>query len=317
MKRSILLALFVALAIPGQAHGVLVFERPSTGSVYAARNDGTHAHRLARGSAPLVSPNGGYVAFQRVVSSDGSRVDLFVKGLPNGTLRRVVPNNGGPPVAWSRDSKRFLAAGAPGTAYVFNARTGRRHVIDTSDEVEAGAFSPSGRTIVLDEVGRYGGQLYAVPPRSFKEPDAVFDFGSAPLWGPAGFAYEVDDCCEGAMPSTYSDIVVRRFVHSDPHTVLHTHSDFARPVAWSADGTTLLAAEETHEFEAPPKATAVLVTPGTGEIRTVSPVFSAVKGLSRDGGQLLAEQNGNVVTATVDGTVRRLAANATNPSWTR
>jgi Tol biopolymer transport system component len=320
MKRSSLFALLVLLAIPGQANGALVFERPSNGSVYVAHNDGTQAHLVARGSAPLVSPSGRYVAFERVVSSDGLRVDLFVKGLPNGKVRRVVRTYGGPPLAWSRDSKRFLAAGwtAGGTAaYVFNVRTGRRHVIDTSDEVAAAAFSPNGGTIVLEEVGRDSGELHAVPPRSFKERDS-FDFGSAPVWGSAGLAYGVDN--RGTDdPHPYSDIVVRRFLGSERQTVLHTQSDYvAVPVGWSADGATLLAAEvRTDDLGENPKATAVLVTPQTGETRTLQPVFSAVNGLSRDGRQVLAEQNGDVVTATDDGTVRRVAANATDPSWTR
>jgi hypothetical protein len=62
---------------------------------------------------------------------------------------------------------------------------------------------------------------------------------------------------------------------------------------------------------------AVLVTPQTGETRTLAPVFSAVDGLSHDGRQVLAEQNGDVVSATDAGAVRLLARNATTPSWTR
>jgi hypothetical protein len=320
MKRSVLLALFAALAIPGQAHGVLVFQRASTGSIYAARNDGSQAHRVARGSAPLVSPNGRYVAFERVVSSDGLRVDLFVKRLRGGTARRVVRNYGGPPLVWSPDSQRFLAAGRTAgadAAYVFNVRTGRRHVIDTSDEMEAAAFSPNGRTMILEEAGRDSGEIVAVPPRSFKE-GGLIALGGAVVWGSAGLAYEVDACCEGATPPTYSDIVVRRFLRSEPQTVLHTQqSDFVRPVDWSADGATLLAAEETFEYAASPGAMAVLVTPQTGETRTLAPVFSAVDGLSHDGRQVLAEQNGDVVSATDAGAVRLLARNATTPSWTR
>jgi hypothetical protein len=319
MKRSSLLALLVVLAIPGRANGVLVFERPSTGSVYTARNDGTHARRLAQGSVPLVSPNGRYVAFERVVSSDGFRVDLFVKGLPNGKVRRVVRNYGGPPLAWSRDSKRFLAAGetAAGTAaYVFNVRTGRRHVIDTTDRPEAAAFSPNGRTIALAESFREG-HLYAVAPGSFKE-GALFDLGAAPVWGPVGLAYGVDN--RGTDdPNPYSDIVVRRFLNSERQTVLHTQSDFlAVPVSWSAAGATLLAAEvRTDDLGENPTATAVLITPKTRATRTLAPVFSSVSALSREGRLVLAEQNGDVVTATDAGTVTLIARNATNPSWTR
>jgi hypothetical protein len=317
MRRFRWLALFVAVVVPAPANATLVFERPSTGSIYAARNDGTQPHRLARGAAPLVSPNGRYIAFERVVSMDGSRVDLLVKGLPNGKVRRVVRNDAGPPLAWSRDSKRFLAAGAPGAAYVFNVRTGRRHVIDTSDEMEAAAFSPNGRTIVLEEAGRDSGELFAVPPHSFKEGN-LFDFGSAPAWGPVGLAYGLDN--RGSDdPHPYSDIVVRRFLNSEPQTVLHTQSDFvALPVDWSADGATLLAAEvRRDEFGENPRATAVLITPKTGATRTLVPVFSSVSALSRDGRVVLAEQNGDVVTATDAGTVARVAQDATNPSWTR
>jgi len=228
-------------------------------------------------------------------------------------VRRVVRAAYGVlPLAWSHDSKRFIADGGDG-AYVFNVRTGRRHVIVTTDNVEAATIGPDG-TMVLAESFREG-DLYSVPPGTFTEHDLYF--GAFPVWGPGGLAHEVDN--HGTDdPNQYSDIVVRRHLLSAPRTVLHTTSDYASPIGWSADGATLLAAEVSTRDGAPtPTATAVLITPKTGATRTLGPAFSAVSALSRDGRHVLAEQNGDVVTANEAGTVRLLAQNASHPSWTR
>lgn len=90
-------------------------------------------------------------------------------------------------------------------------------------------------------------------------------------------------------------------------------SPFLYPVEWSRDGHRLLAAQGESDFA----LHALMIVPSTCRVTTLSPVFSQVDALSRDGNTILGVIDGDVVTVTADGAVTVLAHGAVNPSWTR
>ena len=61
----------------------------------------------------------------------------------------------------------------------------------------------------------------------------------------------------------------------------------------------------------------VMIDPRTRTNRVVPQDFSELDGLSRHGKLILGVVNGNVVAATLPGSVRVLATGAVTPSWTR
>jgi len=133
--------------------------------------------------------------------------------------------------------------------------------------------------------------------------------GFAPAWGRRGiaFARERETRQSHSAPQLW---LIKRPGRRPQRFRARSGGGFI-PVAWSADGRTLLTAEAFADTQAR------LVAVGSRNVRTLAPVLSQIDGLSRDGKLVLAEQEGNVVAVGLDGAIRLLAANAASPSWTR
>jgi dipeptidyl aminopeptidase/acylaminoacyl peptidase len=319
--RTLLSAVVLTLLLASSARAELVFERPAHREVFVARDGGSAPRLLAHGIHPLVSPDGRRVAFERKRRFD--QVDVLVATLPGRHVQRLLHDVGGAPLVWSPDGRFLFTQGfaLDSTAlYVIDVSTGRRRAVPTDFGVDEAAISPDGRTLALVESFK-DTALYVVRAHGGR-PHALRVNAAAPAWGRGGLAYEQDDNPGPDQPflqQTFTEIVVRRRPNARARILLRTPPTFLSPVAWSSDGRELLvaAAYPPGLSPTPRPVQAVMVDRRTKHATTIAPLLTAVDGLSRDGRTVLAEQAGDVVAVSADGTIRRLAAAATSPSWTR
>ena len=129
--------------------------------------------------------------------------------------------------------------------------------------------------------------------------------GTEPVWGRGGVAF---------TRTVYNgkNLVLVNPRGRKQHLLVHSAVAPLFAVGWSHDGRILLAAQEAY-----PGLHALLIRPVARSVTTVSPLLSAIEGISRDGRRILAEANGNVVVCDQSGAVTILARDATAPSWTR
>jgi hypothetical protein len=301
----------VALALLGASPAAaarLAYERHGTRAIVAAYADGSHARVIARGSAPTISPNGRLVGFFR---NDGvGATNLYVVPWKGGRERRLVKGaygNGSPAgasIAWSRDS-RFVVVGdinARGS-YLVDVKRATRRLFRAPRSFGDASFSPrDNRFVVVDANDE--NQMYVASASG--GPAKRFTHGAFTQWGTPGVAF-----------NSASSLVLKPV--GKPRRVLIAESGgpFAVPVAWSASGGVLLAAENmTGEGLFTP----ALVRLPSGSVSRLPEQFADIDGLARDGTLLLAETaDGNVVSLATNGsgTTKLLATGATEPTWTR
>src|SRR5439155_14092982 len=81
-----LFAMLIGCAIGAPPAGaVLVYQRPATGEVVAARRDGSAPHVITHGTSPVIAPSGHKVAFFRKTSNGD--YDLRLVGIHGGRSR--------------------------------------------------------------------------------------------------------------------------------------------------------------------------------------------------------------------------------------
>ncbi|MGZ4395747.1 MAG: hypothetical protein ACXVZ2_10345 [Gaiellaceae bacterium] len=179
---------------------------PSQAVVWIANVDGSHAHRLGRGSVAVLTPDGRSVAVRRsdgiyLLSTDGGKV------LRRLTERRLRPQ------AWSPDGQTLIATRTGQLAVLeldaIDRKTGRVRVLD-SGSMYGFDFSPNGDEIVYSRAPTVSGQglcgdvfdLYVAklaggaPRRMTRDGADAF-----PIWGSKGIAFSrfpgggsVEDC---------------------------------------------------------------------------------------------------------------------------
>jgi hypothetical protein len=124
-----------------------------TPAVWVAEADGSHAHRIAAGNDPLVSPNGAYVAVQHFAQS-GAAIELYTTAGKRLGGYFDSAKDSATALAWSSTS-RYLAVGLSSTKTTGGGALG---LIDTSTlksrvvttGVIAGAsFNPAGTQLVF------------------------------------------------------------------------------------------------------------------------------------------------------------------------
>jgi hypothetical protein len=168
-------------------------ESSATASAWIAGVDGSHPHRLGRGSAAVLSPDGRSVAVLRrdgiyILSATGTRARRL-------TSRHLLPQ------AWSPDGKTIIATRTKPLAVLeldaIDSQSGRVGVL-ASGSLYGFDFSPKGDELVYSRAptatgeGPCGDQfdLYVTKPAGGTPRRLTHDGLSAfPAWGSAGIAF--------------------------------------------------------------------------------------------------------------------------------
>lgn len=333
------------LAAPAAAGATLVFVRqPLKPVVWAAADDGSGAHKIAKGSQPDLSPDGKTVAYFH--EGPGHAQELLV----------AATDGSGPPrkllgawretfvFAWSADSRRVAALTGPELGkrrlVVIDVGTGKQQTI-ASGYFWGVSFAPQGNEqlvyawagadrypphsdifrIDLLPIGAVG--VAAPTPRRLTSDHRSM----SPLWGPNGKIVFVKQL--GAKQRRYgpknelylmnvSGGQVKRLTHTKVDPLLTGLS----PTDWSADGKRLLA-----EFGGQDTSYAVAVNPKTGAQRALTAereIGFVGAALSADGRTVLGsvgEFEGNLAGRKVltipyaGGKPKLLVKNASEPDW--
>jgi hypothetical protein len=313
------LLLFAALAGTAQAapgghsSGSLAYvaaaEHGRAGGVWLARADGSGAHRIAAGEAPLLSPDGRKLAFARVESRPGRRSLLILS-----PRRRVVgryfrfPQNA-EPLAWSPDSRylavwthRSASKGPPRLAILDTVARRARFV--ARGWIEGVSFAPRGADRLVFGLGRrilYSAprDLYVVGARGGRARRLTEDGNSLnPVWGPQGILY--DRRTLRATVPTHAPFLpaYEIFLYRQGGSIQVTHLEPEPlvgglvPVAVSADGSHLLANYYEERFGSVRGFPWAVDVP-TGTAQPLTPLESGYvaegRGISRDGSRVLVE----------------------------
>jgi Tol biopolymer transport system component len=335
MSLRTILPFFVAVSLAAAApsSATIVYEKnPFKPRVYAAADDGSSPVRLAAGELPRISPDGTTVAYETQYA--GNSVPTL----------RVVPVAGGPsrlllkPVwftfVFSPDSRTIAAITGKEVGkkrlVLIDLATGAVRPVD-SGQFSGVSFSADSSRLVYARAPKD-----SYPPRSDLFVAAVAggaptalttDHHSVdPLWGAPGIAF-----VKMRKPARRGDAYKQDIYLVDPATavarrVTRTKVPFLLsgldPVAWSADGSRLLA-----EFGGQDTSYAETVDPATGVVRRVGRFSDGIVGydLSADGSTILATTGGydpgdphDIVTLPYTGgrpTV--LVRDGFSPDWTR
>lgn len=342
---SAVAVLVVVAAMPVVAHATLTFVRnPFHPVVWVAEDDGSHAHKLASGTNPRISPNGQIVAFFHQGQGRSSQPELM-----------LAPANGSAPVSrlavgwretfvfdWSPDSATIAAVLGPELGakrlVLIDVVTGAQETVATG-YFSGVSFAPQDGQLVYARAGSekfpprsdvfrfeipLGQAVRYIPPVRITQDHRSTD----PLWGPNGQIVFVK--LLGAKQRKYGPKnelylmnenggKVRRLTHTKVDPLLRG----LYPTAWSTNGKRLLA-----EFEGQDTTYAVTVNPQTGAQR---PLVKATEqgflgwALSADGKLVLGSTGGfepgpgnDVATIPYSGGKPKvLAKNAFEPSWSR
>lgn len=306
--RRVLLGVFAAsivfAGLAPSAGAVLVYVRPSSKEVVVARDDGSQPRVVSQGLYARVSPDGRWLVYEpshrggglRLVSIHGGRSWLVAR---NPAASPGFPSSG---VSWSPNG-RYIAIGQDPYGLVLYdvVRHRRRHLGFVF--FGGASFSPDSSRLAFESDGiRENDLVIASVPNG--KLGGLARYAGSPAWGRGGLAFT------RRMKPGGLALKSRR---SRPLVPLGA-SPFLFPVEWSREGRLLLAAEGQSQSA----LRALLVAPSTRQITTLSPTFSEVDALSRDGTAILGVINGDVVSvAAASGTATVIAHGAVNPSWTR
>jgi dipeptidyl aminopeptidase/acylaminoacyl peptidase len=237
-----------ALVAAGCGGGRLAVERhlvfvhltqPTNATVWIADANGRRAHRLTRGYAVVVSPDGRTIAVGRsngihLVSSDGTRE------------RRLTTANRWPE-AWSADRKWIIATTDYSLAVV-DADSGRSRVV-ARGAIYGFGFSPDGHYLIYARAPRKGGDdicsarpdLYVIGLADGARSRVTRDGRSAfPAWGRRRIAFmrlprrqDIDDCFAPGIWTVRPDgSDARPVISRAPRMLSHAGYYGLQPVAW-------------------------------------------------------------------------------------
>lgn len=295
--------------------------------VWAAHDDGSAAHRLARGSAPHVSPDGKLVAY---ASSHG----LGVVSAAGGQPRILIPSGwqDEPTLAWSPDSKTLVAVTGRSeiaTKHLawLDVASGRiLRTIASGYDFFGADFSPDGSRVIYTRAPtvKMNTDLFIVALATGRVRRFTHDQRSAAaLWGRGWIVFARSRKPARSNDAPKQDLYLMKPARTDVHRLTFTNPGFLlaglTPMAWSAASNRLLA-----EFVGQDTSYAETVNPSTGQVRRVGSVAQGLVGyaLSRDGRSILAATGGpdpsdsNVVSVPYGGgKLRVLARHAHSPDW--
>jgi hypothetical protein len=322
------------------SRGVLTISRFGKGAagsrpakIVIARADGSRSRVLTTGWFSYVSPDGSQVAV----------VDSNVNWYTNQRLELYAPAGGAPRrvvdlrcvhVYWSPDSTKLAcvelstAAGKPTRLVLVDARSGANTPLATGFFDGQVSFSPdsAGLAYVQNPTEAFNsarGTLKVIDLASRAVRTIRTGAVSAPTWGPTEIAFATAK--RRGRNFTYDTAVVkpdgsgfRRLTRFRPD--LNLWGPY--PVAWSADGTRLLAG--MNGLDAWTRREAYAINPIRGGVRLIAHTVSP-SALSRDGRYVIG-QTGDEETTGLDrsnvvrvpwagGTKRVLLRQAVEPSF--
>jgi Tol biopolymer transport system component len=344
----VLLAMLAAA--PGTANATLAFVRgPLKPVVWIAQDDGSHAHKVAPGTTPRVSPDGQTVAYSPVKGGSFSSELVVARVDGSAPPRRLLGDWREPfDFAWSPDSTTIAALRGPElgarelvlidvaceTGEVLCLRVGQ-HVVDKG-YFDGVSFAPEGGQLAYARSGseRYPlrSDVYRVATGAGKPVRLTRDHRSTnPLWGSGGKIVFVKQL--GAKKRRYgpkNELFLMKPSGGQVRQLTHTKVDPLLqglfPTEWSADGSRLLA-----EFGGQDTSYAVAVNPRSGAQRPVGRIVAQGErglvgtSLSANGKLVLGYTGGaepgpghDVVAVPYGGGRRQiLAKNAFEPGWSR
>jgi hypothetical protein len=298
MLKTLAAISLVLLMAASPAAATLLYQRPSTGAIVAARDDGTGRHVIAHGLAPIVSPDGRMVAyFRRVRLRDELRL-VSTNGSGDRRLLDDPVMMTGTPVRWAPESRRLVAEDYRADAWLFDLKAGTKHHYRSVGDA---AFSPTGHRLVLEETtGGSNDEPDLFLKRIGTAGQDLLGPGYRPVWSAAGIAYRRDP----------DRLVFAHRPRARPHAVAETRGN---PIATSADGHRILVSEG-NDFT-PHRA--LLVDPLAKSSTRLTWVFDSVNGLSRNGRLVLGVIDGDVVQVNRHDEIKVLVRNAAQPSWNK
>ncbi len=332
------LAVMFSLALAPAAAATLVYATggfptspprlPQPEWVWAAHNDGTAAHRLARGDAPHVSPDGRLVVY---ASSQGLEAISAAGGQPR-TLIAASGWQDEPTLAWSPDSKTLVAVtgsselGAKSLVWI-DVESGRTlRTLAVGYEFFGVDFSPDGSRVIYTRAPgtQMNTDLFVAVLATGRVRQFTSDRrSSAALWGRGWIVFARSRKPARSNDAPKQDLYLAKPSRSDIHRLTFTKPGFLLaglvPVAWSGGGKRLLA-----EFVGQDTSYAEIVNPSTGRVRRVGTSAQGLVGyaLSHDGRWILATTGGpDPADSSVamipygGGRLRVLARHAHSPDW--
>ncbi|MGC2374218.1 MAG: hypothetical protein WA484_10125 [Solirubrobacteraceae bacterium] len=328
-----LLGLFASCAMAPRAHATLVYmtggfpteppRLPAPEWVWSAHNDGSAPRRLARGSAPRISPNGKLVAYDSF--SDG-KTRLAVVSTAGGRPRVLIASGwqDQPTLAFSPDSKTLVA--------VIGSDLGGKRLVRV--DVESGVvlttlatgydffsaqFSPDGSRVIYTRAPtvKMSTDLFIVALDTGRVRQLTHDHRSSDaVWGRGWIVFSRSRNPRRPNDAPKQDLYLIKPAGTDLHRLTFTNPPFLlsglTPVAWSYGGRRLLA-----ELGGQDTSYAEIVNPTTGRVQRVgTPSLGFVGwGLSHNGHWILATTGGpepsgdtNVVAIPYGGSKPRILA---------
>ncbi len=208
-----LIAAAVAVSIPAGASANVVFATLSGGTapIRVANDDGTGARTIARGLGPVVSPDGGKVAYLLNSGGVSDQKPVRVIGVATGTVATVVGRCMPGSLMWSPDSTRILCRTEAVTARGVVTGNGLAIIGPVPAQLVATPAIPYGVLIaakrhVMGEFGwspdstriviatgpfsmtGVGMDVYVADPAAMSAKARIMSRANYPVWGAAGIA---------------------------------------------------------------------------------------------------------------------------------
>jgi Tol biopolymer transport system component len=330
--RALLLAMLAVLLPAAPAHASIVYVRGAAHwSVWIANDDGSGARKLvAGGDEPRISPDGQAVVY--TVEGDGSRPQLREIPAAGGASKPLLARERWI-FAWSPDSRYIAAQAGPLNGaqklVLIDRATGTSRTLARGAFYGA-SFSPDSTQLVYSRAPRealFPSADLEVAPTAGGPARAITSDGhdEDPLWGPSTIAFS-----RYHRPARHGDgpklnlwlispdgSARRRLTHDKVPFLL---SGLA-PIAWSADGTRLVA-----QFDGQDTLYAVTVDPATGAEHVVGSRSQGfvVDALSHDGSTVLGTIGGSIfgsrpriVTVPYEGGSPTTLAHGYSADWNR
>jgi Tol biopolymer transport system component len=241
------LALVALLVLPAAASATLAYVKyghyPLAPKVFTADDDGFDDIAIGRGTDPEVSPDGNLVAY---ISARGKRERLKVKHVYGGPADLLMDAARISSVTWSPESNRIAAVRAPARGpeklVLVNVPSGGGEHVVARGEFGRVSFSPEGDQLVYSRVSGGRSDIFRFAVGGHGSKRLTYDHRSqAPLWGPRGRIAFLKQVGRKRKLQIYT----MRPDGGDVKRLTHTRHTGRRrglyPVAWSPDGSRLLA----------------------------------------------------------------------------